>query len=303
VPDAVRRAFPPGSEWTYLRLYTGETLADRVLTDDIEPVVRALAEAASIDRWFFLRYRDPAFHLRVRFHGAPGSRVGSGSAAAAAEAVGADLIERGRAWRVELGTYEREVERYGGPEAIELVERVFDADSNAVLALLGRLEPGDEGQQERWRIGLVGAHRLLVDLGLDASERAAIVSAVRASRARELRWGHAERVKLGERYRIERRLLARLLDPADRDPTGYESGLEVLDDRSRAVEPIGKDLRGLERAGRLTVPLTEIAGSLLHMHLNRMLRGDNIAQEAVVADLLARLYESATRRQAARPGG
>jgi hypothetical protein len=52
----------------------------------------------------------------------------------------------------------------------------------------------------------------------------------------------------------------------------------------------------------LSAPLAEVAGSLLHMHLNRLLRGDNVAQEAVICDLLARLYEEADKRKAT-PGG
>ena len=38
-------------------------------------------------------------------------------------------------WQVQLDTYEREVERYGGPEGIELAEQLFHADSEAVLAI------------------------------------------------------------------------------------------------------------------------------------------------------------------------
>lgn len=286
--ERVERTFPPGSDWVYLRIYTGEAVADRLLTDAIAPLVRQLTGAASIDKWFFLRYRDPEFHLRVRFHG---------SVQAEAEALGAELLRDGRAWRIELGTYEREVERYGGPEAIELVERVFSADSDAVLELLARLEPGDEGQEERWQVGLAGTDRMLADLGLGSAERFEVVSQLRASRAQELGWGHAERVRIGRRFRVERQLLRRLLAPAASEPTSLAPGLEVLDARSRVVRPLGSKLQRLARAGRLGEPLTEVASSLLHMHLNRLLRGDNVAQEAVICDLLARLYEETAKRK------
>jgi class I lanthipeptide synthase len=283
----VRRTFPPGSDWVYARVYTGETMADRILTDEIAPLVGGLIASGSIDSWFFLRYRDPEFHLRIRLRGSARSEV---------EALGAALIDRGRAWRIELGTYEREVERYGGTEAIELIERIFHADSEAVLAILPLLEPGDEGQEERWRLGLAGADRLLADLGLDSSERFALASGVREARERELRWGHAERVKIGQRFRLERRALGRLLAPTHVDPNPLAPGLEILDARSRLIGPIGEELRQLERAGRLTAPVTDIAGSLLHMHLNRILRGDNVAQEAVICDFLTRLYEAEAKR-------
>ena len=50
-------------------------------------------------------------------------------------------------------------------------EEAFYADSDAVIATLSLLAAGDAGQDERWRLGLAGAHRLLVDLGLDDGRR------------------------------------------------------------------------------------------------------------------------------------
>jgi hypothetical protein len=42
-----------------------------------------------------------------------------------------------------------------------------------------------------------------------------------------------------------------------------------------------------------------IASSFLHMHLSRLLRGNNTAQELVICDFLARLYEASPRRHSA----
>src|SRR5262249_46206428 len=58
---AVRRRFAPGSEWTYAKLYCGRAAADRLLAEQIAPL------AGIADQWFFIRYEDPDFHLRVRF--------------------------------------------------------------------------------------------------------------------------------------------------------------------------------------------------------------------------------------------
>ena len=55
-------------------------------------------------------------------------------------------------------------------------------------------------------------------------------------------------------------------------------------------------LRQLDRSGQLTISPAGIASSLLHMHLNRLLRGNNVAQELVICDFLARLYEARGRR-------
>ena len=296
----IRRTFPPGSDWLYARISTGATIADRILADEIAGLVRDLLGSGAADRWFFLRFADPDFHLRIRFHGDP-ARLHA-EALPALEASGASALERGLAWRIELGTYEREVERYGGPEAIELAERAFHADSDAVLAILPLLEPGDAGQEERWRLGLCGAHRLLVDLGLDLAERLELTRGQAEAIAGDRGWTKEARARVGERFRKERATLERLLDPDPAAPTGLEHGLEILAGRSRALEPIGLELGRLESDGRLAASRPAIASSLLHMHLNRLLRGDNTAQEAMICDFLARLYEAETRRAAQSSG-
>jgi len=294
----VARTFPPSSDWAYARLYTGETTADALLTDELVPLRRELAEAGLVDRWHFLRYRDPNFHLRVRFH--------SHEARARAdvlrriELLGADLVDRGFVWRVEHGTYDREVGHYGGPEAIELAERAFDADSDAVASLLALLGRGEADQEERWQIGLYGVHALLVDLGLEPTERLALARHYRDNGARVLGWSDAVFIGTGKRFRDERKSLEQLLGPDAAKPDRLEPGLRVLHARSEALAPVAEELRHLAAEQRLTTSVARIAGNLMHMHLNRLLRGNNLAQEAVICDFLARLYEASLRR-AERP--
>src|SRR5207253_1369387 len=64
---AVRRTFTPGSDWLYAKLYTGSATADSLLLDVVAPLARELLAADAVDSWFFIRYADPDWHLRVRF--------------------------------------------------------------------------------------------------------------------------------------------------------------------------------------------------------------------------------------------
>jgi len=290
----VRRRFAPGDEWLYARLYTGETIADAVLVDTVAPIVREVLDGGFADRWFFLRYQDPEFHLRLRFHGEPA--VLREQVLPVIERGGQTLVDDGLVWRVELGTYQREAERYGGPEAIETVERAFHADSDAVVAILPLFEPGDAGLEERWQLGVVGVHRLLVDLGLDMQERFARVRDQRDGLLRRFRWDGAARGRVGARFRRERTSLERLVNAVPDEEHLLAPGVKILDERSARLAPVAERLRELEKADRLTRSRSEIASSLVHMHLNRLLRGNNTAQELVICDFLARLYEGAASR-------
>ncbi|HEY6148419.1 MAG TPA: lantibiotic dehydratase, partial [Thermoanaerobaculia bacterium] len=157
------RSFAPGSTWLYAKLYTGPASADRLLRDVVAPLVeRALASGAA-DRWFFIRYGDPHWHLRLRLRGEPSRLLREVLPDLHASAAGP--LADGRSWKLQIDTYEPEVERYGGAEAIDAAERIFQADSECALRILDMLEEGDAGAQERWRIALRGADAMLEDFG------------------------------------------------------------------------------------------------------------------------------------------
>ena len=50
----------------------------------------------------------------------------------------------GTIWRVQFDTYEREVERYGGSQGVVLGERIWNADSDAVMSIVSLLDPGTQ---------------------------------------------------------------------------------------------------------------------------------------------------------------
>jgi thiopeptide-type bacteriocin biosynthesis protein len=293
-PAAVRRSFPPGSEWLYLKLYTGTSTADWLLREVVSPVVReALAEGAA-DGWFFIRYSDPEWHLRVRLHGDPGALHGK-VLPRLHEALD-PLLADGRLWRLQLDTYEREIERYGGPQGILLSERLFQVDSEAVLEILEMLE-GDEGADLRWRLTLRGIDMLIGDLGLDLETRMRVLRGMRESFTQEFGGGKGLRVQLDQRFRQEWRSLMPLLDPAGDEASELAPALAVFHRRSERLAPIVAELRELEQAGRLTQTVADLTPSLIHMHVNRMIRSAARAHEMVLYDFLYLLYESRAARE------
>jgi lantibiotic biosynthesis protein len=293
----VRRTFPPGSDWLYAKCYTSPGLADDILREVIAPVVDEALRSGAADGWFFIRYGDPDFHLRVRFHG-DAARL-HGDVAPALQRAVTPLLEDARAWRLAFDTYEREVERYGGDEGIERAELIFQADSQAVIEILELLEPGDAGADERWRLALAGIDTLLTDLGLDLHMRADVVTELRASFARELGADREVERVLGRTYAAERAALESLLAPGLEHPLA--PGLAILAERSGRIRPVVAELRALEAAGRLSLPVRTLAASYVHMHANRLLRGSARRQELVLYDFLARLYAGLAARAGQSP--
>ncbi|HEX8086460.1 MAG TPA: lantibiotic dehydratase [Solirubrobacteraceae bacterium] len=279
------RRFLPGGEWLYARLYTGSATADALLRDLVAPLV------ADAEQWFFIRYGDPDWHLRLRIRGDATAILPRLHAAAEVEA------RRGRLWKLELGTYEREQERYGGEEAVELCERVFHADSESALELMA-LVAGDAGADARWRLALAGIDRIMADLLDDPEAQHATVRRLRDAMAREHRADASLKKAVGARFRDERESLGALLR-GDAEPAGgpLAAGLAILDRRSEAIaEPLAA-LRALAEAGRLEVTLPQLASDLAHMQTNRLLRSAHRAHEMVLYDVLDRLYMARAARR------
>jgi class I lanthipeptide synthase len=289
-----RRSFPPGSEWLYVKFYTGPATADEVLRDALKPVVEQALASGAAKSWFFIRYGDPEWHLRVRFRGQP-DRLRDEVWPLLHDAI-APMTADGRIWRVQLDTYEREVERYGGPVGVELAERLFQADSEAVLSIAARLAQDAAGEL-RWRAALIGMNRLLDELGFRPEEKRTLMRRIRDSFAKEFRVDAEQARKLAEKYRPLRTELASIIDANSTTDRNVPEALAGFAQGSTALTEAIAQIRAAERNGRLTHPLFDLAPSYLHMHANRILRSAQRAQELVLYDFLDRYYQSQVARQ------
>jgi thiopeptide-type bacteriocin biosynthesis protein len=277
----VPRAYPPGSEWLYLKLYCGPTSADRLLME-LDPLLRTTQAQGLWDRWHFIRYRDPAPHLRLRFHGRPDRLL--------AELL--PLLHRhlepnraaGLLWKWQVDTFEPEFERYGGSAGFALAEAWFWADSEQTLTrLVNGLAP-----EERWRAGLRAVDAIWAALGLDARARKELAQATRDSFRKEFGDAGPLSAQMGATFRNLRKELE----------TGFPLSLG---------SPCAPELGGLSRLraafdqGLLQEDLDRLAGSLAHMHLNRLLRTNHRENEWVLMEFLTRLYDSHLARVSGQP--
>ncbi len=124
---------PGSSGWLYAKLYGHLDRQTDILTTHL-PDLLSTWENGQPPGWWFLRYRDPEPHLRLRIrlhdaraYGAAAQRLG----------VWADRVRRlGLLRNIVLDTYYPEVGRYGTGAAMHAAEVVFAADSAAAIAAL-----------------------------------------------------------------------------------------------------------------------------------------------------------------------
>jgi thiopeptide-type bacteriocin biosynthesis protein len=295
---AIRRAFPPGSEWLYAKIYCGESTGDRVLCDAIGPVAREALASGDARQWFFIRYHDPEPHVRVRLLGDPARLCAN--VLPMLERRMAPLMSTGAVHKVMVDTYVREIERYA-EHGIELVEQLFWRDSEAVLAIVELLE-GEAGAIARWKLCVRGIDSLLDAVGMSLEQRAKIYTSAKEMLGRELSANTPMWARIGDKFASERAELEHLFD---RDPVRDEAhelgpGLEILRNRDAAIAPIAAELRRRDAAGELQPSLRDMAWSLVHMHANRMLHASQRAQELVLYDFLRRLHAARAARSKQR---
>jgi thiopeptide-type bacteriocin biosynthesis protein len=290
-PPTVQRTFAPGSQWLYLKVYTGTASADRILTDTVGPVIRRLRDGGIVDEWFFLRYADPEHHLRLRLHGDPHAlRVRA--LPALTDAITPHLGDS-TVSKVALDTYHREIERYGGDHGIELAEQIHAADSDAVLNALGMLD-GEDMADARWKLCLYATDRLLTDAGLDMQQRRDWAKAGAAGYRMEYPGAHNLDSGIGARWRNERAELTALLDDTTDHP--YESGRRAFRQRSERIAPLLTELADRDRRGLLTQPFQDLLRSFSHLHAIRLLRSAARTHELVLLSFLDRHYASQIAR-------
>jgi thiopeptide-type bacteriocin biosynthesis protein len=299
IPPKVRRTFAPGSQWLYLKVYTGTATADRILTDTVGPVIGQLRDSGVVDHWFFLRYADPEHHLRLRLHGDPAA-LRDDALPALTDALAAHLGD-GTIWKVATDTYHREIERYGGDAGIELAEQIHAADSEAVLQVLGMLDSdlyGEGAPDARWRLCLYATDRLLADAGLGIQERRNWAKSGAAGYRPEYPNAPNLDPGIGQRWRRERADVTALLDDTKEHP--YEPARLAFRQRSEQMVPLLSELADRSRRGELTQSYPQLLHSFNHLNAVRLLRSAARTHELILLSFLDRHYASQIAR-APRP--
>jgi thiopeptide-type bacteriocin biosynthesis protein len=281
-PPVLSRLRPPGSDWLYAKLYFLPPYEEDLLAGPIRKLASEVRDAGFADSWFFMRYEDPDPHVRVRWHGDPDTL--NTRLAPVLLKWGAELVRDGYVQRFCLDTYDQEVERYGGQAGMELAERLFAADSSAVVDLLSLVDER-KLEVERAQFGVYTVDALLTALGLHAAERTQLYAD-----------GLRERKETSEEFRKEQAAFRSVLGDPDwlsNQPAGAEAAaiLAVWDALVRAV---AAELDQLAQTGQLGKTKQQLARSFVHMHCNRLL-GCGHPPEQRVLGLALRTRESLAR--------
>ena len=282
----MQRTFIPGSEWLFFKIYTGHKSADEILVSYLYPAAERLKTGKAIDDYFFIRYTDPKFHIRFRFHVPDVSNYGR--VFRAMYDCLSPCRENAVIWDVLCDTYQREIERYGA-SSMELSERLFCMDSKYILSLLGLLADSQNAEQDRWQLSLRLIDDTLSAFGYTAEDKKELLEKMSAGFKTEFGFTNSTFNKqLNDKFRMQRKNVESVFGP-ETDPVGAYAA--ILDLRRRETEALAEQILPLTERER--IEKDDYVRSVVHMTMNRLFRSKNRIYEMVIYDFLFRYYQSA----------
>lgn len=278
----IQRSFIPGSEWIYIKVYTGSNTADKILVNELTKIISVLERKKYVDKWFFIRYSDPDFHLRIRIRVKDCNFIGE--VLRLFYKYFNELMENDSVWKIQLDTYNRELERYKG-YLIELTETLFYIDSIHTLKLLRVLE--NMPLSARWLIAAKMIDCLLIDFNYNLQQRKELLESIGKSYKMEFGFNEFNSKQFNVLYRKHSHELEEVLWNKKTDE-GYKALYSILEVRSNALKTIAQQLIEVNDGKEMKLPLS----SYLHMMLIRLFRSKNRLHELIVYNLMSRFYSS-----------
>lgn len=123
------------SNCIYVKLYLNRDQQTEFIDEYISSFINHLTENDLLSHWFFIRYYDSRDHIRLRLFSTDKLKVFN------------ELSSKSNIWFQEglikdlsLNIYERELERYGGEECIDSIEKFFCVDSILSVEFLKKIK-------------------------------------------------------------------------------------------------------------------------------------------------------------------
>ncbi len=287
-PIVTKRTFIPGSQWLYFKIYSGLTTATKVLTEIILPLTQNLLDQNTIQHWFFIRYADPDTHLRIRFWCEDKNQISD--VISVFQQNIQSYIDQELVWKLQIDTYQRELERYG-ENSIEASEKLFFYDSEMIANALNLIDD----KELKFLFVLKSIDQLLKDFGLTTNDKSQLVKDNGDAFKREFYANKKLKKQLDKKYREQRKRLEVFFNLETHDE--YQPLLDILNYRTTKNRTQIEFIFKLQKNKTLQVSKESLLASYIHMHVNRFFDSRQRLYEMVCYDFLERYYRSALGKE------
>lgn len=289
----IQRTYVLGDHWLYYKIYSGPKTSDKILTEIVKPLTEKLRAKQIINKWFFIRYNDPRYHLRLRFHSEDKSQIGTIINELHSQLK--QFLDQGLIWKVQSDTYMRELKRYG-TNTIELAEMLFYYDSKMIVDFLDMIE-GEEGEELRWLFALKATDALLDSFQYSNLKKRELLDGLKTGYAQEFGKTKFLGKQINDKYRANRSKIEDFILFKENEKPEYEPIIDILREKEHNISAIANSILKLQQDGQLELDIDDLMASYIHMQMNRIFKSKNRLNEMVCYDFLSRYYHSVIAKQ------
>ena len=284
----LKRFFFLGDQWLSMKIYSGPKTLEQILLNEIKEIVEECYTKQIIEQFFFIRYVDPDYHLRLRF------KVNTPPNLSTLITLLNNKLQKhvnnGMVWDIVADTYKREIERYG-EYTIEHLELLFSVESNMLLNYLSRNQ--EHVKMDRWLWGFIFIDKFLSRLNFSLEKKINFFNELKTDYMQEFSVTKEGVLILDRKYRKESKHLDFYLLADVNDVPNYDLIESYFTNTQLTFDLLNEYFEN----GKHEVPSKYIVGSLIHMFINRLFRSKQRNYELVLYYLIYKFYNSAQARK------
>lgn len=267
----------PFDKVLYVKIYPKPGISvDNIFIDKFLLLFNNLKKDKSFDNLFFIRYIDPTYHFRVRFFANKSKfyKIIEDLNSVFSYEIKSFLIDK-----IQIDTYEREIERYGGGLGLEISEKIFYFDSVCVLQVLSWVKRKTM-HDNLWLISIVGVDCLFNDFSIELENRLITLTELRNYYFTLISNSKEVNKNISNFYNEKRNIIEKNMNSAYFENDYFT----FFKERSVKNQILIHEL--IKNEVEVDVK------SYIHMFLNRLFESNQNLQETLVYDILIRYYNS-----------
>lgn len=276
----MKRDFCVGSEWLYSKIYTGVKITDSILVEKLHPVIEELVSKDIIEKWFFIRYKDPDEHLRLRFYSSKPENLFQ--VITKLHFILEELIQQDIIWKVQIDTYQKEMERYGA-KTIEDSESLFCYDSEMILNYIS-FKPYFINENTQLLFSFLAIDSFLNSFSLTIEHKLELTNKLQESFKKEFNANKILKKEFDKNFRMLSNDMMSFLNYKQQED--FSELYELVKIKEKNVIKIASKIQD-----KLEVPLDSFLSSHIHMMINRQFTSKQRQYECLIYDHLHRYYK------------
>jgi thiopeptide-type bacteriocin biosynthesis protein len=277
----MKRDFCIGSEWLYYKIYTGVKTADIVLLEKLYPIIQELKAENKIQKWFFIRYKDPDEHIRIRFYSENLENIAI--IISRLYPVLNILLQENTIWKIQTDTYQQELERYD-KNTIAESETLFWLDSEMIIDYLS-LKSSFSRNETQLLFSFLAIDRFFNTFSLTNTDKLKLMDELQTSFKKEFDADTNLKKDISKLYReLSNDIAAFLSGTAQKEhPELYA----IIEKKETQLNKLASAIKS-----NLQISLSSFLMSHVHMMINRQYTSQQRKYELIIYDHLYRYYKS-----------